>query len=479
MQILTTLRLCTTLSEYCKRKEESPALFLSSSQHIRKWDFAIHNPQRKEQAMKILVVGNGGREHALVHKLHQSPLVQKIYCAPGNVGTAEHATTVPIGTWDVDALCIFAKDNGIDLTVVGPETAIAEGIGDVFREAGLAIVAPTSAAARIETSKAEAVLLMRRLNIPHPTSWIFNDLSRVQNFVRDHLQKCASPIVIKASRLMQGKGVVLTDNSEVALKTLAAFLDKEGRRVVVQEFLQGEEVSCMFLVDPEGSVEPLMPARDYKRASGSVFALNTGGMGAIAGENLLTPPQRAAIRDCIVAPLLKGMRQEGRPFCGVLYVGIMLTADGPKVLEFNVRLGDPETQVILPLLQSDLAKLLLATATGGLGSKSVRWSFQHTVGITIASEGYPGGLQVRLPVDTDALYDLRENKRVQIFHARTMIDDEGLMFTAGGRIFTVVGIGENRAEARALAYGAAADVLGTLPAGPWFRDDIAADAPPA
>lgn len=429
--------------------------------------------------MKILVVGGGGREHALVQKLRQSLRVSEIYCAPGNAGTGQHATNVPIESCAVDALCRFARENGVGLTIAGPETSIERGIGDVFRDAGLAIVAPTKAAARIETSKADAILLMRRFDIPHPQSWIFNKHLYAVRLVRERLQKHENPIVIKADGLMAGKGVTIADDESAALKALDACLNSPGKQVVVQEFLEGEECSCMLLVDPDGAIQPLIPARDYKRTGKSVFAANTGGMGAITGWDMLSHADGVAIKECIVGPLLNGMRKEGRPFCGVLYVGVIFTENGPKVLEFNVRLGDPEAQVILPLLQTDLAELMLATATGGLNNIPVRWSNRYTVGITIASKDYPHipQPQVDLLIDQEALLRVQEDKRVLLFHAGTAITDEGLLMTTGGRIFTVVGIGETRAEARAYAYHASVEVLNALPPGPWCRKDIAIDVP--
>ncbi len=397
--------------------------------------------------MKVLVIGGGGREHAIVWKLSQSSKVDKIYCAPGNGGTAEIAQNVPIPVHDQAALVQFAKEEGIDMTVVGPEDPLLAGIVDVFTKSGLAIFGPTSQAAQIEGSKSFAKDLMKRYNIPTAAYETFTDYSAALAYVRQQ----GAPIVIKADGLAAGKGVVVAETLEEAELALMQMMQDEifgqaGARVVVEECLRGEELTLLAFVDGE-TVKPMITSQDHKAAYDGDKGPNTGGMGTYAPVPHMSTMLVDQVVETIVKPMAKAMVKEGYPFTGVLYTGLMITAEGPKVIEFNARFGDPETQVVLPLLQSDLAEIFLAAINGTLADIDVKWSDGSAVCVVMAAEGYPAGYRKG---------DLIEGLNTPVadsvvFHAGTKLTDAGVV-TNGGRVLGVTGFAPTLAEAKQTAY---------------------------
>ncbi|MGB5058608.1 MAG: phosphoribosylamine--glycine ligase, partial [Candidatus Promineifilaceae bacterium] len=377
--------------------------------------------------MKILIVGSGGREHALAWKLAQSPLVEEIFIAPGNAGTGLIGTNVPIAVEDVAGLVAFAREKGIGLTAVGPEIPLALGLVDAFQAAGLTVFGPTQAAAQLETSKAFAKAFMQEVGIPTAVSATFTNYQQAANYLPD------GPVVVKASGLAAGKGVIVCDNraeAEAALRQI--MLDREfgpaGDEVIIEERLSGPEVSLLAFCDGQTAV-PLPPARDHKRAYDGDLGPNTGGMGVYAPP----PDVDAALVDhimrTVIQPAVDGMARRGAPYVGVLYAGIMLTAVGPKVLEFNCRFGDPETQALLPLLDGDLAEILLACAAGRLTPEMVRVHSGACATVVMAAPGYPGTYPKGLPIT--GLEAVPEE--VVVFHAGTHHAD-GQIVTSGGRV---------------------------------------------
>lgn len=410
--------------------------------------------------MRALVIGSGGREHALAWKLSQDSARPQVFVAPGNPGTAEVAENVRISPTDIQGLVDFGERSAIDLTIVGPEAPLAEGMVDAFRARGLRIFGPTQAAARLESSKAFAKDLMHRSGIPTASFSIFDHPAPAV----DHVRRLGRSVVVKADGLAAGKGVVVAqtaDEAERAIEDMmvhAAFGDA-GRRVVIEDRLEGVEASVLFLVGP-GGVIPLIPAQDYKRLSDGDRGPNTGGMGAFAPAGNLYPVQQ--ILDSIVEPTLAAMRRGGCPFTGVLYVGLMLTADGPKVLEFNCRFGDPEAQVILPLLQSDLAAALVDVLDGK--QPDLDWRGGSATCVVLASEGYPARPNTGVPIR--GLDNVPED--VLVFHAGTRSDD-GTLVTAGGRVLNVLGRGATLADAIERAYAGVSRITFE---GAQFRTDI-------
>jgi len=412
--------------------------------------------------MKILLIGSGGREHALAWKIAQSPRLTRLYVAPGNAGTAAH--NVPIAAEDTPALVAFAKEKKIDLVVVGPEAPLANGVVDALREVGVRAFGPTQAAAQIEASKAFAKAFMARHNIPTARYQTFTDFHQAIG----HLLSVEYPVVIKASGLAAGKGVIVpdcTDDAEAALRHL--MLDREfgaaGDEVIIEERLEGEEVSLLAFCDGN-TVRVLPAAQDHKRLLDGDLGPNTGGMGAYAPAPIATAALIEEATHAILQPAVNGLRAEGRPFIGVLYAGLMLTKDGPRTLEFNCRFGDPETQALLPLLETDLLDVIEACVEGNLENKEVRWKAGATACVVLASEGYPAsypkgriifGLEKPL---TEAV----------IFHAGTALKD-GQTVTAGGRVLAVVGWGVNLSQALHNAYRAVDNVNFE---GQQFRKDI-------
>ncbi|HEX77979.1 MAG TPA: phosphoribosylamine--glycine ligase [Dehalococcoidia bacterium] len=398
--------------------------------------------------LRLLVVGSGAREHTLVWKLAQSPKVGRIYAAPGNAGTAQLAHNLNISPTDIEALARVAQAEKIDLTVVGPEAPLAEGIVDRFQSLGLPIFGPTRAATQLEASKVFARQLMEKYGIPCPRGAIFSNHQEA----RGYLQAQRPPIVVKADGLAAGKGVTVAASMEQALAALDDTMERHvfgdaGNRVIIDECLTGLEASLLAVTDGHTVIE-MAPACDYKRVFDDDQGPNTGGMGGYSPPGFLPESLVRRIKETILEPAVKAMAQEGIPYKGVLYGGLMLTPDGPKVLEFNARFGDPETQVMLPRLRSDLLDILLATVEGRLHEINIEWSPDACVGVVMASAGYPGGYQKGFPIT--GWEDLDED--VQVFHAGTKLAQDGQIVTDGGRVLTVVATGQDIATARAKVY---------------------------
>lgn len=402
--------------------------------------------------MNVLVVGSGGREHALCWKIRQSPLVKRLFCAPGNPGTAALADNVDIAAEDLQGLLRFAQREKIDLTVVGPEGPLCDGIVDVFTQHKRLCFGPDKAAAEIEGSKAFARELCRKHRIPGPNYWTFDDHLLARSFLDNRED---GPIVVKASGLAAGKGVSVCKNSEEAKVAAAECLEKgrfggAGARVVFEEFLEGTEVSVITLTDGQ-TIVPLELAQDHKAVRDGDKGPNTGGMGVVTPVPVM-PRMAAQIESQIVFPTVHAMNREGRRYKGFLYSGLMLTAQGPRVLEYNCRLGDPETQPLLLRLQSDLLPFLLATAEGKLASlEAPVWDPRVAVCVVACSGGYPGDFKKGVPIF--GVDRVPVGPELQIFHAGTA-KKGGDLQTAGGRVLAVTALGADVDAARALAYGA-------------------------
>jgi phosphoribosylamine--glycine ligase len=403
--------------------------------------------------MKILVIGSGGREHALCWCIARSPLVEKLYCAPGNPGTAACAENVQLPVSDLEALASFARDHGVDLTVVGPEAPLCAGIVDHFSERGLRVAGPTQAAARLEGSKAFAKAFMERHGIPTATAATFEDPGEAERYIEAH----AAARVVKADGLAAGKGVVVCGSAAEARaavqRILGGAFGAAGRRVVVEERLQGEEASFMAISDGE-RIWPLAGSQDHKAAFDGDSGPNTGGMGAYSPAPILDAALEEAVMARVMVPAIRGLAAEGIPYRGVLYAGLMIEPDRSfRVLEFNCRLGDPETQPVLARLGSDLVPYLAGVADGRLPAEPPVWDPRAAVCVVMASGGYPGpsiqGLPIEGIAEAEALGD------VLVFHAGTARDHAGRLLTAGGRVLGVTGLGADVAAARARAYQAA------------------------
>lgn len=418
--------------------------------------------------MKVLVVGSGAREHALTWKLRRESAVSEVLCAPGNAGTGSPASARSLDVSDPAALLAFAEAEAVDLTVVGPELPLARGVGDLFEARGRCLFGPGRRAARLESSKAFAKRFMARHGVPTARFRVCRRADEALAAVGG--ADFGFPVVIKADGLAAGKGVVVAPDPSAAERAVReAMLDRRfgdaGDCVVVEEHLTGAEASFFAVCDGRRAV-CLPAAQDYKRAGDGDRGPNTGGMGAFAPSPLLTPALAGRVRDEIVEPVLDGMRRAGHPFRGFLYVGLMLTAEGPKVIEFNVRLGDPEAQVVLPMLRGELAPVLAAAARGRLDGPACECADDPHVGVVLASGGYPGAY------DTGAVIAGIEaasaGEGVLVFHAGTAVRGRSVV-TAGGRVLTVVGRGRDFPEAVARAY--AAETRITF-AGKQVRTDI-------
>ena len=416
--------------------------------------------------MKILVLGSGGREHALVWKLQQSPRVRALFCAPGNAGTAQLATNVPIKITEQQKLVEFAQREGIDLTVVGPDDALAAGIVDLFQKHGLRIFGPKQSGARLESSKVFAKEFMERHGIPTAKSGSFSNSSEAQRFC----QKARHPLVVKADGLALGKGVIIARNSWESGLAIHEIMDARkfgdaGNQVLIEEFLEGEECSIHALVDGKNYL--LFPAaQDHKRALDGDQGPNTGGMGTFSPPaKLLTPELEERVRREVLDPFIAGLQKDGLDFRGMLFPGLMVTAEGPKVLEFNCRFGDPETQVLLTRLESDLVDLLEATIDGRMDGVKAMWKSEPAVCVVMASGGYPGSY-----ASGKAITGLEKSPEgVTVFHAGTR-QENGQIVTAGGRVLGVTALAGDLAAARQRAYAA---VEGIHFEGRQFRRDIA------
>ena len=402
--------------------------------------------------MRVLVVGGGGREHALVWKLRQSPRVEALYCAPGNAGIAADAECVPIAVDDLPGLERFARERRIDLTVVGPELPLTLGLVDRFAAAGLRAFGPTMAAARLEGSKAFTKELCRRYDVPGAAFGAFRD----PGAAKDYIHAAGAPVVVKADGLASGKGVFICATVAEASRAVDELmrdrlLGEAGAQVVVEEFLEGEEVSFMALSDGT-TVLPLATSQDHKRVHDGDRGPNTGGMGAYSPAPIMGPALHERVMREIIEPVVRALAREGTPYVGVLYAGLMVQGDRAKLLEFNVRFGDPEAQVLLVRLRSDLVDLLERAATGRLAGASIDWDPRAAVCIVLAAEGYPGAVERGRPIaGVDAV------RNALVFHAGTRRSD-GTLVTDGGRVLGVTALGDTIAAAVESAYGAAACV---------------------
>ncbi|OQA09122.1 MAG: Phosphoribosylamine--glycine ligase [Firmicutes bacterium ADurb.Bin373] len=397
--------------------------------------------------MKVLVVGGGGREHALVWKLKQSPRVKEIFCAPGNAGIAALATCVKISAEDIPGLLAFAKDEGIDLTLVGPEAPLCAGIADRFQEAGLKIFGPSRAAAEIEGSKVVAKDIMAKYGIPTARYAVFTSSEDAAQYIN----QIGAPCVVKADGLAAGKGVIVAMDKETALDAVRSIMvDRDfgeaGKLVVVEECLVGEEVSILAFTDGV-NVVPMVSSQDHKRVFDNDQGPNTGGMGAYAPAPVYTPALHRQVMDEIIVPMISALDAEGRAYSGVIYAGLMITGTGPKVLEFNARFGDPETQPVLSLLETDLIEIIDAILEKRLDSIDIKWKKQSSVCVVLASGGYPGSYEKgKVIKGLDQV-----SPETMVFHAGTA-KKEGEIVTAGGRVLGVTAVGPDILAAIKSAY---------------------------
>lgn len=412
----------------------------------------------------ILVVGGGSREHAICWKLRQSPRVDRLYCAPGNGGTATVAENLPLAASQVDVLADWAQANHVDLVVVGPEDPLALGLVDRLTERGIKALGPTASAARLESSKRWAKEIMVEAGIPTAPYAVFDDPQRAWDYARAQ----PYPLVLKADGLAAGKGVVVAQTPAEARSAIHAALEarvfgEAGRTIVIEEFLDGDELSLIAFVSGR-TVAPLALARDHKRVGDGDTGPNTGGMGAIAPSRIISDEAIPRLYTTILEAIATALHERHLIYQGVIFAGLMLTRDGPKVLEFNCRLGDPEAQVILPLLGADLAEIAYATVTGELRPGPLPVLPGYRCGVVIASGGYPGPYRTGLPIEGVDEVDAN----ALVFHAGTKRVD-GALVTAGGRVLTVVGQGETLSAARAHAY---ANVERIRFDGAYYRHDI-------
>lgn len=420
--------------------------------------------------LSVLVVGSGGREHALTWALARSPQVRQVFVAPGNAGTAELATNVPINSSHINELVVFAAENEVDLTVVGPEAPLAAGLVDVFQTEDLAVFGPSWEAARLESSKAFAKAFMRQHRIPTAAYEAFSDYEAARQYLEQWRQDKAAGVVVKASGLAAGKGVIVCDTVDEAQTALRRIMVERafgaaGDEVVIEERLRGEELSLLAFTDGR-AVVPMLPARDHKPVYDNDEGPNTGGMGAYAPPPSLDQTLVDAVMDKVLQPAVEGMAERKTPYVGVLYAGLMLTADGPKVLEFNCRFGDPEAQVILPLLDADLAEIMLDCIDGRLDASVVRRRLGACATVVMAAPGYPGQYPKGLPVT--GVTEAAASDEVLVFQAGTKRED-GRLVTNGGRVLAVSALGEDLETAVQRAY----DGVGQIHfEGAHYRTDI-------
>ena len=414
--------------------------------------------------MQVLVIGGGGREHALAWKISKSPLVSKVYCAPGNAGIASVAECLPIKGEDIDALVEFATANSIELTVVGPEAPLIAGIVDRFEAAGLPVFGPSHDPARLEGSKVFAKSLMESANIPTADFWICSSAHEAEDCIRTYFNDAepGTKLVIKADGIAAGKGVIVATGESQAMAAIRRIMtDKvfgaSGNQVVIEECLIGEEASIMAITDGTHII-PMLPSQDHKRALDGDLGPNTGGMGAYSPVPILPPETVDLTIERIIRPAIMAIRDLGIPYRGVLYAGIMVTEKGPMCIEFNCRFGDPETQAILPMMDCDIVPILKAVADGNLDSAEVTWKQGASVAVVAASEGYPDAFDPGM--DTRPLLGRRifgldridpEDDTCVVFHSGTRFQD-GAVVTSGGRVLTVTGVAEDLSSARDTAY---------------------------
>jgi len=417
--------------------------------------------------LKVLVIGNGAREHTLVWKIARSPRVDGIYAVPGNAGTGDLARNLDISLNDIPAIMKKAGEIGIGLAVVGPEAPLAAGIADLFSRAGIRVFGPSRAAARLESSKAFARDIMQRNNIPCAAGRTFTSYSDAKSYIESQ----DPPIVVKADGLAAGKGVTVAKTAEEALGALHLIMKDRafgtaGDRVVIEECLLGKEVSLLAFTDGE-RVIPMVPACDYKRVFDDDQGPNTGGMGSYSPPGFFDQEMTNQVLEKIIRPIIAAMAKEGSPYKGVLYTGLIITQQGPKVLEFNARFGDPETQVILPRLESDLVEIMLSVIEGNLNRVKIEWSSNACVGVVMSSGGYPGGYRTGFPITISN----RLERDVNIFYAGAGKREDGNIVTSGGRVLTVTASGSTLKEAREKVYRNMPNINFE---GCHFRRDIAA-----
>lgn len=420
--------------------------------------------------MNVLVIGSGGREHALVWKLRHSPRVRKLYCAPGNAGISQHCELVPLKPTDMEGLLRFAKEKQIDLTVVGPEGPLVQGIVDLFETNGLAIFGPRKAAARLEGSKVFSKDFMMRYGIPTAR---FQSFTMGQRFEAERfVHELVPPIVVKADGLAAGKGVLICETAEIAVAALTDIMvhrafGSAGERVVIEEFLAGEEASVFAVTDEERYVT-LAAAQDHKRVLDGDLGKNTGGMGAYAPAPIVTNEMLRRVEREIIIPTLKGMKADGTPYTGCLYCGLMITETGPKVIEYNCRFGDPEAQVVIPLIQGDFAELLLSVAEGKLDPGTAGRHAASAVCVVMASRGYPDDYETGAVVR--GLDSFTAEDGIVVFHAGTKKEGDEIK-TSGGRVLGVTAIGyeHDLQETIRNAYTAVSKIAFD---GAYYRSDI-------
>ncbi|MDR3073464.1 MAG: phosphoribosylamine--glycine ligase [Deltaproteobacteria bacterium] len=408
--------------------------------------------------MRILIIGSGGREHALAWKIRRNPRVAAVHIAPGNGGTAEEGKTVPIAVDDIPALMAYIKEQAIDFVVPGPELPLVHGIVDACRDAGIPCFGPDKYAARLEGSKAFAKTIMREAGVPTADFRIFSDAGEARAYIRER----GAPLVVKADGLAAGKGVVVAKTTEEALAAVEAMMvDKvfgpAGETVVVEDALIGEEVSFLCICDGD-TVLPLPSAQDHKAAYDGDTGPNTGGMGAYSPAPVLPESEYAAMADKVIRPILRTLAKRGHPFSGVLYAGLMMTRTGPMVLEYNVRFGDPECQPLLMRLEGDLLEVMLACSRGDLASVSLSHKPETAVCVVIAAEGYPGDYETGMAIRGIDAAEMTRPGMVKVFQAGTGVVDGGIV-AKGGRILGVTALGATLREARDAAYRAAAAIV--------------------
>jgi phosphoribosylamine--glycine ligase len=401
--------------------------------------------------MKVMIIGGGGREHALAWKIRQSPLVDKLYCAPGNGGIASIAECVPIKAMDIDGVVSFAKKEKIDLVMVAPDDPLAAGMVDALQDAGIRAFGPVKKAAMIESSKAFSKELMKKYNIPTADYEIFDNIDAAI----EYLKTSKYPVVVKADGLALGKGVIIAQNFEEACRAVQDMMSSKvfghaGDKVVIEEFITGPEVSILAFTDGK-TIVPMVSSQDHKRALDNDQGLNTGGMGAFSPSRVYNKEIAEYCMEKIFIPTINAMNSENRKFKGVLYFGLMLTADGPKVLEYNARFGDPETQVVLPRLKNDIVEIFNAIIDEKLDTVKIEWEDNDAVCVILASGGYPGKYNTGLEIK--GIDDAEKDPSVVVFHAGTKLQD-GKYLTSGGRVLGVTAVADTMEEAREKAYAA-------------------------
>jgi len=428
----------------------------------------LSDPSRPPR--RVLIVGNGGREHALAVAIARSPRLEALFVAPGNAGTAEVATNLDIRATAIPELLAAIRDHRIDLAVIGPEAPLAAGVSDALRDAGIDVFGPSKAAAEIESSKSFMKELLAEANVPTAKYAVFEEADQARAWARER----GAPLVIKADGLAAGKGVIIAETLAEAEDAITAMLEQDlfgraGRRILIEEMLEGPEVSIFALLDGQGGVLSFGVAQDHKRVGEGDTGPNTGGMGAFSPSPLITTDQELAFREEIIRPVDAALRAAGRPFVGILFGGLMLTPDGPKVLEFNARMGDPEAQVILPRLGNDLLAVIEATVDGQLTThRPLAFLPEKAVTVVMASKGYPGD-----PVTGTEIGQLPTAAGVTVYHAATHRGSDGRLIATGGRVLAVTALGSDLRAAQAAAYAAVDRIHWD---GGFCRRDIASKA---